>query len=384
MVPQWQRGGPLSHVSESWERRFRLLAIGLGCLGAELAAQTVFRVRSPEGLWLFERSQSQQLFEPHPFLAVAPRKGVVVRKGGIAISHNSLGYRGPETTETKAPGTTRVVTLGGSSTYCVRVSDEDTWPCRLQEALGVGFEVVNLGVPGYSSVENAIQTAFGLTDLSPDFAVYYVGWNDLRGARLANLDSYYAEFHGRHQPSHMGLRPTGPRFLASVHYALRLYERALGQANDFEPRAVRAEGGVAGVPGSRSLALYRRNLVQIVTSCRTQGIEPLLIPQVLNCGRLTDDAAYGWIPFVADNELCRMMAAYNDVMEQVASDEGAACLGEIRTTGFTAGDFLDQGHFSPAGSKKIADLVADGIRRARLSRGASPARRTEPSGPGRR
>ena len=373
----------MSYVSERRQRRFRLFAIALGCLGAEIAAQALFRIRSPEKLWLVERSQSQQLFEPHPFLAVAPRKGVVVRKDGITVSHNALGFRGPDSTGTKAPGTTRIVTLGGSSTYCVKVSDEDTWPNRLKEALGAGYEVVNLGVPGYSAVENAIQTALGLSDLNPDVAVYYVGWNDLRGARLANLDSYYAEFHGRHQLSHMGLRPTGPRGLASVHYALRLYERALGHANDFEPKAVRAEDGVAGIPGRRSLALYRRNLVQIVTSCRAQGIEPLLIPQVLNCGRLTADSSYGWIPFVADNELCRMMAAYNDVMGQMAIENGVACLEEVRTTAFAAGDFLDEGHFSPAGNKTFGELVADGIRRARLSRRASPPRPTEPTGPGR-
>ena len=61
--------------------------------------------------------------------------------------------------------------------------------------------VINHGVPGYSSVEHVVQTAFydHAFGRRPDCALYYVGWNDLRSAGLPHLDSGYADYHLRSQ-----------------------------------------------------------------------------------------------------------------------------------------------------------------------------------------
>src|SRR5262249_23552246 len=71
-----------------------------------------------------------------------------------------------------------------------------TWSDDLEQQLGRGYAVINHGVPGYSSVENLLQTLFYLDTygVRPHCAVY-LGWNDIRNAHLPNLDPAYANFH---------------------------------------------------------------------------------------------------------------------------------------------------------------------------------------------
>ena len=93
-----------------------------------------------------------------------------------------------------------VAVFGGSATYDIAVSDEDTWVNRLEQPLGPDdFAVINHGVPGYSTVEHVIQTAFyaDAFGVRPTCALYYIGWNDIRNAHINDLDPGYARFHLR-------------------------------------------------------------------------------------------------------------------------------------------------------------------------------------------
>jgi lysophospholipase L1-like esterase len=51
------------------------------------------------------------------------------------IRVNSLGFRGREIAEAKAPGTLRVMVLGDSYTFGDHVNTEEAWPARLEESL---------------------------------------------------------------------------------------------------------------------------------------------------------------------------------------------------------------------------------------------------------
>jgi hypothetical protein len=72
------------------------------------------------------------------------------------ITINSLGLRGPEIGFTPERGVTRILVLGDSFAFGAGVNDEHTFPARLGDDLGPGFEVVNLGVTGYSTDQELI------------------------------------------------------------------------------------------------------------------------------------------------------------------------------------------------------------------------------------
>jgi len=93
---------------------------------------------------------------------------------------NSLGLRGPEIED--SPGY-RVIALGNSCTFGWGVAYRNTWPYLLLQALNERFpskkiEVINAGVPGYSSYQGKIYFARELINLKPDMLLIMFGWND--------------------------------------------------------------------------------------------------------------------------------------------------------------------------------------------------------------
>ena len=125
-------------------------------------------------------------------------QGLAFLNYGLATTHdhvNSLGYRGPEIALPKPDDVYRIVAVGGSTTYGLFL---DLWqlayPRQLEEALqrDYGFaqvEVINAGVPQYSTWESAVNMLLRIPDLAPDLVVIYHGINDV-GVRLTDPDFY--------------------------------------------------------------------------------------------------------------------------------------------------------------------------------------------------
>jgi hypothetical protein len=93
------------------------------------------------------------------------------------IQTNNLGYRGPDVERAKAPGTLRVVALGGSSTMGPGVPVQRTFVHRLAGLLrphlrpGRGqqrVEAINAGVDGYTSRQGLFSYFRDIRTLEPD------------------------------------------------------------------------------------------------------------------------------------------------------------------------------------------------------------------------
>lgn len=98
------------------------------------------------------------------------------RRGRHTYRTNALGFRGPEWSEAKAPGTVRGVVIGDSMVFGSGVDDDDTIDATLASRLrrthaATTIEVLNLGVegtnlPGYVELFRAATQR-----LAPDFVV---------------------------------------------------------------------------------------------------------------------------------------------------------------------------------------------------------------------
>ena len=141
---------------------------------------------------------------PHQYLVYYPTPNY--QKG--QTFHNSLGYRADEFTVEKPSNVFRIVALGGSSTYDIRIEDnEKTFTAQLQKLLTEEYgyqnvEVINAGVPGYNSWEILINLEFRVLDLNPDLVIIYEGTNDVH-ARLVEPSAYRGDNSGRRQPWHL-------------------------------------------------------------------------------------------------------------------------------------------------------------------------------------
>ncbi len=96
---------------------------------------------------------------------------------------NKLGFRGDVVTMPKPQGIYRIVAIGASTTFGIGLAANETWPSQLQNLLQKQYgyqnvQVVNLGVPGYYSLNSLVNLATHGLALEPDLVINYDGVND--------------------------------------------------------------------------------------------------------------------------------------------------------------------------------------------------------------
>lgn len=138
------------------------------------------------------------LYTPHRYLGYIPTPSVVKEKN----MHNSAGFRGPEIQSPKVDSIFRIVCLGGSTTYTVKVKDyQKSYPYLMEKKLQQkGFnqvEVINSGAGGWSSWESLVNLQFRLLDLKPDLLVVYHGINDVHARVVWPPEAYKSDNSGR-------------------------------------------------------------------------------------------------------------------------------------------------------------------------------------------
>src|SRR6202008_4370115 len=117
-------------------------------------------------------------------------------------NHDSRGFRGGEIAVPKSSDVFRIAVLGGSTTYCEFIGDDDSaFPARTQHYLRTkhgkaNVEVVNAGGPGFNSWESMIDFQTRVLEAEPDMGCVFFGVNDVH-ARLGDPDRYRADGVGR-------------------------------------------------------------------------------------------------------------------------------------------------------------------------------------------
>ena len=109
--------------------------------------------------------------------------------GSAGMKINEQGLRGEETSVSKPAGVFRVLCLGDSSTFGCNVPLKQTYPYLLERLLRQrnpqrSIEVLNAGVPGYSSYQGMRALETWLADYQPDLVVAYFGIHDTAQAVL--------------------------------------------------------------------------------------------------------------------------------------------------------------------------------------------------------
>jgi len=95
---------------------------------------------------------------------------------GQNTSISSAGLRDKEYTIEKQGF--RIAVLGDSITFGYGVGQDETYANVLEKRLGKGFEVMNFGVSGYNTIQEAEQLRTKVLDYSPDLIVIGFLYND--------------------------------------------------------------------------------------------------------------------------------------------------------------------------------------------------------------
>jgi len=143
-------------------------------LGSRLAVPVAF----PDPLITEARSDWELTREYDPLLFWRMQPGI--ERDGETLT-NSLGLRGPEV-EPKRPDEFRILSLGESTTFGIRLPYDETYSARLEAALGGlsnrPVRVVNAGVPGYSLFQGVTYLKYRGIGLEPNAVIVYFGYND--------------------------------------------------------------------------------------------------------------------------------------------------------------------------------------------------------------
>ncbi len=103
----------------------------------------------------------------------------------VKVTTNSCGMRGPERSIEKAPNVYRIALLGDSFTFGWGVEQTKAFPQILEDTLNhsyrnseMRFEVLNFGVPGYSTFQEVFRFLESGKEFNPDAVVVFFIEND--------------------------------------------------------------------------------------------------------------------------------------------------------------------------------------------------------------
>lgn len=176
-----------------WKLVLVLLSLAMGLVVAEGLVRSLAGDILPKG----------GLYELDPYTGKRMRAGWRGRVFGQEVRINSLGLRNPELSYAKPPGRYRILVLGDSWTFGYRIAERDCFPRQLERRLNERarlrgdpprFEVINAGVIGYSTTQEAAYLRVRGHRFSPDLVVvayYPVNDTDLKHRRYARYLRLY-------------------------------------------------------------------------------------------------------------------------------------------------------------------------------------------------
>ena len=369
--------------------------MALGGLIAFATAEVVLRSRSPV-------VTRYEVWWPHLHKVMRPVPGLLPGVDGEKhFVVNSLGLRGEEFSDRAG---FRMLALGGSTTECLFLDQDEAWPEQVAQRLEASGRVGdvwigNAGKSGLHTRDHVIQLRRlrpQLAELGLDAVLLLVGVNDLGlrlgegeeydPAALADPDVVRSHVLRGFQRVPLAEERRLPFWKRSALYRTfaQALDRRLGRClvqdsaglahetwREHRADAPRLHDELPDL--SSGLAEYRRNLVELVGLCADLGARAVLItqPSLWREDLTPEERATLWLggigPFMNERG-CEYYSAgalreglerYNEATRQVASQLGVEVIDLGQRIPADLTHFYDDVHFNEAGSAAVAQVVAD-------------------------
>ena len=316
--------------------------------------------------------------------------------GEIVLTINpELGLRAPLDGFESAD--LRLLCLGGSSTECLYVTDEKTWPRLLQQklsdSLGLRVFVGNGGRSGHFTLHTIEKIKNYSAIGSFDLILVMTGINDLVTLFLENYDEREktvgeeALFRNPYWENREGPYYTRFRWLSELHYIKRVQELKT-QAIEMPDGVVQDDAGEwyaaarklrqttlrnsprDTLPADMDAALdrYRTNLEKIIELSEELGKTVVFVTQPTlyeeEMPRENSELIWGGVNqklgfAYTDRILARLMQAYNDVLLETCAAHDVECIDLATTLPKDTSVFYDDCHFNISGCEKVASALAE-------------------------
>lgn len=300
----------------------------------------------------------------------------------ITVTRNSLGFRGANPPPDFDKYLT-VVTVGGSTTQCFFLSEDQTWTARLGQKLEqqmTPFWINNAGLDGHSTHGHIVLMEDFIVPLHPKVAIFLVGANDVARSSISDWDAENVK---------SGIQfSSGKAFIKSLSAYSEVVALFLNGYRSYtaykagltHQQIDLTKQGYLDIPEEEQkqylqenanpafLKDYEARVLKLAQICRSAGIEPVFVTQPLLVGSGTDDVtgldlarihAYG--PRQTGKMYWDTVEAYNDVTRKVARENGVTMVDLARSMPKSSRYFYDFIHYTPQGAQVIADILDDSL-----------------------
>jgi hypothetical protein len=299
------------------------------------------------------------------------------------VTKNSLGFRGPEPPRDWSRWFT-ILTIGGSTTECLFLSDGKTWTDQLARraaAIRPDVWINNAGLEGQSTFGHLVLLRDYVATIRPTLAVFLIGTNDVAAASARAIDRALDphNFSAAHRAltfaadhSEIAAIVENLARMARTHRAhlgdgeVHLTDTPYREIDDVATEKILAEH-------RPYLAAYERRVRDIVEMCRTNGIEPVLMTQPSLNGDSVDPTTGVWLGTLAIEPLSnghvqwRVLELYNDVTRNVSRAAGVQLIDLAKEYPKDSRYYSDWIHFTNEGAVLVGDVVFRHLE-ARLAR----------------
>jgi lysophospholipase L1-like esterase len=291
------------------------------------------------------------------------------------FSHNSYGFRGPEFPLVKPRGGLRVVLLGASTVYGIFVKDRQTTAAQLELRLrnllpGRPVEVLNAGVPGWTSLQTVRNLEQRVLPLRPDIVVIMDGRNEVFPQLFNHYQGDYSHYliagfnvrNSNYWHKELFRMSTMAMVLATMgngHFGFSWREEnpAYGSVNVTNTPTVKELRENA--QDLRRLDGYRGHLQQAIHASHAQGVPVILTTMPFLAAKYFS----GILPRDPETlpTIAAQVARNNEIVRAVAREPGVA-VAEAAALTSQPSLFVDDCHFRANGEQALADILLESIK----------------------
>src|SRR5664279_5644744 len=294
----------------------------------------------------------------------------------IYYSRNSIGLRGDPWPPNPEKYLT-IITVGGSTTECKFLSDQNTWPEKLKLDLKNEYPNIwlnNAGLDGHSTFGHLILLKDYVVGLHPNYILFLTGVNDVELDRPADLDDQ--DIRGIHGHSVKYFLKSIVNYTETGTLLLSLYRNYLAYRKGLIHKERDPSQLVIGVTDSltrkskinfqqKYLTNYAMRLKELAAESVLNNIKPVFITQPALFGNTLDSTTGIFMGNrMLDGYDCAMdwdlLQLYNDEVRNLRAD-GVAVIDLAAAMPKDSKYFYDFMHYTNSGAEQVASILADSL-----------------------